>query len=322
MHRRNDNSSVPDVVVSDDELQRYLEGDVSVARQEEIEAALAHDSPLEQRLRKALALRAALSTLPENLAHVDLWQRVQQGVAKQPAPHRTTPPAWSWIGKATGAVALCAAGFLLWFGDNTAPPSTPEFRAKSTAAEPFPFTGFDVYRLEKTSAVPVRISSSDAQGNDPAHIASGDALLFSYSNGGKAPFGYLLLFSVDSAGVVHWYYPELTSRDRQAASIAVHGDVSVPLPQAIRVDHAPGSLDLFAVFSRTPWTTADVERRVQATQNPHLLPAELARSSNDDDNTDAVFVAHKKVTVMPATLHAGDGSAARVDGTSKTNGSR
>jgi hypothetical protein len=88
---------------------------------------------------------------------------------------------------------------------------------------------------------------------------TGDVMKFAYTNGG--PCRHLFLFGVDEKMEIKWYEPH----PPQTSSVAVRGKaVDEPLPRAVRlsVNHTPGDLRVFAVFSMRPITTAEVQQAV------------------------------------------------------------
>jgi hypothetical protein len=130
-----------------------------------------------------------------------------------------------------------------------------EFRAKSIAAEApgDRWAGIDVMRVDREgSAHPLPA---------PGTVHAGDKLVFRYVSGGPAPFDYLMVFAVDAAAQIHWYYPGYETAGTNPSSIAIeHDGRGRSLPDAIEHDLPTGPLVFYAVFTHAPLHVLDVER--------------------------------------------------------------
>ncbi|WNG47119.1 hypothetical protein F0U60_25575 [Archangium minus] len=88
-------------------------------------------------------------------------------------------------------------------------------------------------------------------------------LAFGYRNPEAKRF--LMVFGVDSAGRVHWYFPSWTVPEEDPTSIPISpGDDLHELPEAISQSLAPGRLAVHAVFLDTPLTVRQMEERLGA----------------------------------------------------------
>jgi hypothetical protein len=74
---------------------------------------------------------------------------------------------------------------------------------------------------------------------------------------------YLMVFAVDSAGAIHWYYPE----GGTATSVPIRSHVrEEPLPHRVTHPLAPGPLTLFAWLTTRAHSVAQVEALIRAGQ--------------------------------------------------------
>lgn len=245
-------------------LAAFLEGEVTRSEAAQIEAALTGDATARQQLAQLREIQTALGTVPDELAGVDLVAGVRCAIAADRAAH--SPPAsrtW-WRGGLVAAMAVAAALLViarLPGAPRPAPPSRAidEFRAK--AADP----GGAMDRWVRVDAF--RVQSDGAArplGATGGTLRSGDGLVFRYTDVSREPFGYLMIFAIDAAREIHWYYPAYEAASTDPASLAIEpGGSEVGLSDAIRHDLRPGPLVIYAVFTRAPMRVLDVERRLR-----------------------------------------------------------
>jgi hypothetical protein len=90
-------------------------------------------------------------------------------------------------------------------------------------------------------------------------LRTGDGILVAYSNP-SSELGYLMVFAVDQAGGVHWYYPgyERLGEDPTAVPIRT-GAFGVELGEEIRHDLPRGDLRMFGLFLPRPLHVLEVE---------------------------------------------------------------
>ena len=94
-------------------------------------------------------------------------------------------------------------------------------------------------------------------------FARGDALAFSYINGSADPYPYLIIYGVDAAGAVHWFYPAYERAEDNPSSVSIAATHhAIRLPDAVHQDAAPGPYVLHAVFSREPLSIQHAEAAV------------------------------------------------------------
>ena len=190
----------------------------------------------------------------------DVLSLVQSGRAERqrfPVPvapsRRGLRPRW-WLVPAFGLPVMAVLVFALGgtgkhrLNDE----DTMGFHARGAAKERTDrWISFDIFRARAGGYEPVQES-----------IASDDALTFSYRDRSSPAFTHLLLFAIDDAAQVHWYYP--ASTEDKAASIALTGNTAADLPDQVRYHLGRGSLRLFAILSREPLQALKVENLARA----------------------------------------------------------
>lgn len=228
-----------------DELLRFTQGEVTANRAAELEAWAAAAPANRARLDE---LRSMLTALAAPVPPVDLLAEVHAQFARAPpAGHRLRP---GLVRAAAFAAAACLAA--VWL---TARPPTDTVRTKGTGAtRADAWAGVQAYRVEPGGA-PRPLGE---------HLRAHDSLLFAYTNGGPAPFPYLLIFAVDSSGRVYWYYPAWTvpGEDPQAISIQPSERV-VELYEQVAQPLSPGPVVVHAIFSRRALRVSEVERALR-----------------------------------------------------------
>jgi hypothetical protein len=97
-------------------------------------------------------------------------------------------------------------------------------------------------------------------------------LRLTVSNGGK--FRYVFLFGLDDAHAVKWYAP----RPPETSSVAAPAGSDVPIGDAMRlgVNHDPGTVRVYALFSDAPVSSTDIEASIEKmhTTKPSLTSAD------------------------------------------------
>lgn len=243
-------------------LAAYLEGEVTPSETAIIEAHLRDSGAARGRLDQLDEIRRTLARLPEDpdepLAQAALWRAVDAAPAR---PRAVRSPWWrALLGFGAAACAtLCAVLLLRAF----TPPVVPvahdsEFQRKAAAAIPDDrWVHIEVLRVA---------TDGTARPLPGGVVRAGDKLVFRYASGGPDPFGFLMVFAVDAAQDIHWYYPAYETAGSDPASVAIRGDGgAAALPDAIEHPLPAGPLVFYGVFTRTPLRVVDVERRVAAT---------------------------------------------------------
>lgn len=240
MTRRNELSSV--------NLAAYLEQEVTASEAASIETALAESPGATRRLGELDSLRRALREPPAEVMGIDLVARVREGV-RLPAPR----PRRSWLrgGLALVAALAVAAGALV-----LVPRAADEFRAKgapSGKSDERRWAGVSAYRVDEAGVF------SPLGATLPTHAG----LVFSYTNLGSRPFGYLMIFGIDAKGEVRWFHPAFEAPGTDPTSIAIlPGQARRALGELVVFDLPPGKFTLHALFTRRALHVLEVEALV------------------------------------------------------------
>jgi hypothetical protein len=238
-------------------LVAFLEGEITRSEAARIEGELADSAALRRQLAHLREIRTSLTELPDELAGVDLVASVRRAIADSPAsvPARR---AW-WRGGLFAAMAVVAVTLVI--ARQLAPPreAPDEFRVKTAdpAGAEDRWVRVDVFRVDRDGA-------ARPLGATGGVLHSGDGLVFRYTDVSPEPFGYLMIFAIDAAHEIHWYYPGYEAAGSDPASLAIRSRGSdVALSDAIHHDLRPGPLVIYALFTRQPLRVLDMELRLR-----------------------------------------------------------
>lgn len=249
-------------------LTAYLEGEVTASERLRIEAQLRDSAEARRTLERLRNVSELLGDPAPELESIDLTARVRAAV-RRPAPlparrARSFAPLW------LGGVAACVGALALFSLQPLQPQQlqpeddSSEFHAKSnlgTLSEGNRWAGIQIFRVRGSSA-PERLG---------ARMDAGDGLVFSYTNLGAQPFQYLMIFAVDGANQVRWFYPAYERIGTNPESIAIErGRANVPLGEMVQHDFANGSLSVYALFTNVKVNVLQIEDWVKE----HGAPAE------------------------------------------------
>jgi hypothetical protein len=95
-------------------------------------------------------------------------------------------------------------------------------------------------------------------------------LRLTVSNGGH--FQRVFVVGLDDTHELKWYAP----RPPETASVAAPAGVDVPLGAAVRlgVNHDPGKVRIYALFSDAPLAAGEVEAAAERLRASHALPSQ------------------------------------------------
>jgi len=221
----------------------FLEGEVTQTRADEIRAHLAVCQPCRDHLEQDKLIIEALSTDDAELERFDIAPAVlsAEREARRPAPRR-----FRLLSLYAGVAAcLVILGAVFLFSDRS------EYRVKGAPPAAFEqdrWVGLQVYQAP--DGKPTRLGKELSPGTD---------LLFSYSNTGKTPFRYLMVFAIDSRGSVHWFYPAYQEPGTDPASIEISAGKRIELRERIHHKYAPGTLTIIGLFTRAPYRVTQIE---------------------------------------------------------------
>jgi hypothetical protein len=114
----------------------------------------------------------------------------------------------------------------------------------------------------------VRAFCLDGSGVTPT-CTRASQLRLTVSNAGK--FRYMFLLGLDDAHAIKWYAP----RPPETSSVAAPVGNDVPVGDALRlgVNHDPGAVRVYAIFSDAPVSVAEVEASVEHMRAMKLSPS-------------------------------------------------
>ncbi|MDJ0764508.1 MAG: hypothetical protein QNJ97_16140 [Myxococcota bacterium] len=242
-------------------LVRYLEGEVTRSQASEIEEWLA-DHPADQRrlegLKKTIHL---LSETDKELSDIDFAPLVREGIERETdALPKTASPTLRL--KIWAPLAACFAAVLIgaiWWQvrSNDAVSDVSQFRVKSSgdvSNTREKWVGISAYRVVTPGHSPKPLGD---------HMRATDALLFSYTNNGKTPFKYLMIFAIDENRQVFWYYPEYLQANTNPAGIPIRKDVSeMELPEMIAHLFSGGPVTIYGLFTDQMIRVSEIEKIV------------------------------------------------------------
>jgi hypothetical protein len=217
-------------------------------------ASLGQPSPAAfERIGAAVVAEAAAAGRPS------AWQRLLQWLA---APRHWAPLATG----ATAAVLLLALPWLL------APRPVEEFRARGggAAAGERP-AGLRAFCLDGSGVTP--------------RCSQAAQLRLTVSNGGH--YQRVFVVGLDETGELKWYAP----RPPETTSVPAPAGVDVPLGAAVRlgVNHDPGKVRIYALFSDNPLSAEEIEAAAERVRGARVQPETLPLVRKD--------VAQKSVTI-------------------------
>jgi hypothetical protein len=167
------------------------------------------------------------------------------------------PRPWAYGAAAAAAVVVLLPFFV------SRQPGGEEFQSRGGSTSPAR-AGVRAFCLDKSGVTP---------------RCDRDSLLrLTVSNGGGFP--YLFLVGLDDALALKWYAP----RPPATASVAAPSGSDVPVGDAVRlgVNHDPGRVHVYALFSQTPIDARDIEAAVaQLSARGQKPPAELPLARSD-----------------------------------------
>ena len=267
------------------DLAKYAEGEVTASEAEEMAERLSKEP---RNRRKLARINRAIAHLrpDETLDDIDIYTGIHQRLAEtsfRSESHRRAIP-FRRIGLAAAAVtAILLPAILFLKGPPSPAENTAGFRAKSAKKH--------VDNRSRWIALNVfRLSGNEAAEQVASTLHAKDGLLFSYTNLGPKPFSRLMVFAVDHARRVYWYYPAyLDERDDPKGISIAKGVSRAGLREVIAHPYREGALTIFGLFSDGPLTVSAVEAAVRQG---------IADSEGFEATFDGVRVTALNVTVL------------------------
>jgi hypothetical protein len=108
-----------------------------------------------------------------------------------------------------------------------------------------------------------RVPAGGAAERVGAVVRAGDSLAFSYQNPPQLGASHLMIFAVDDAAHVYWFWPAWTSAGADPVALAISPSAGpVELAEAVRHPMRPGRLTIHALFTRRPYHVREIEAAV------------------------------------------------------------
>lgn len=246
---------------SDEDFLQDADGALSGEATERQRAHVRECTRCHEREATLRALIADLAAPPGAGIDVRAHTRaVMDRLDRAPAPRARSRRGWALGG--LGAAAACVAAYFVF----RPPASVGTVQARG---------GFREASLARDVEVrPCAVGEGLRRLGPGAIIDGSTPLTAAFRNLGAAP-AFLLLFSVDAQGVVHWIAPRYTtaSEDPIAVTIPVTADEEVLGTTAVLDDVTPGPLRVVALISPAPTHVSQVESlEGNAIDAAHLAP--------------------------------------------------
>ncbi|MBN2716245.1 MAG: hypothetical protein JXX14_10350 [Deltaproteobacteria bacterium] len=240
------------------QLGRYVAGELTASEAEVLNGALANSQESRTRL---IRVRTAVNHISDmsDAEDVDLLPGIRRRIALMPqqsAPQRSV--VFRRIIPVLAAAGLLLAAAFLYnaYLKNEAATVPEGIRAKTATA------GADT-RTRWIALNAFRLSQNDAPTRITDTLHPDDGLVFSYTNLGPAPFAHLMVFAIDDAAQVYWYYPAFLDAKDNPRGIQIKNGVSREgLAEVIAHPYNEGTLQLFGLFSDTALQVSDIENAV------------------------------------------------------------
>lgn len=198
------------------------------------------------------------------------------------------------IGLAVAAVAVVAGPWLLQQGSDS------QFQARGF--ETSAGVGVRAFCIVPSQSGDGRIRAAFPAQDTPNDSLAGpspacridDVVQFAYSNSASdagPTFEYLFLFGVDERLEPLWYYPH--PQEAQSVPIATGRDaVNVPLPGGVRlgVNHRPGIVRVYGLFTKEPLAVQTVEDRLVSLRTQVSSPRDLSALGVVNDGGEVSFL--------------------------------
>jgi len=270
--------------VSTRELIAYLMGEMTCSDAKLLERRLARSVELSRRLSDLEKMLDRLRSDDASVAPTDLVADVRRAIeqskarptkSRWPAPR----PAWLAPALALGIGAVAVVGLLVSPAERTVTPSDrPAMQARSAAVR--------LYDADRWVALHAfRVTADGRPSALDASLRQHEGLAFAYTNLGRHPQSYLMVFAVDSQRQAYWFYPAYTDGHSNPRSIAIEpSQERTELPEVVRHHYHIGAARLYAVFSRTPLWVGDVEEMLHTQSLGPPLPERLPLPNTAQDS--------------------------------------
>jgi hypothetical protein len=246
--------------ISPKNLALYLVGEVTRSQSEEIEEHLSLCGACSKELE---CLRDMAGRIGKQTQDRDYLPEIRRRIEKDGLAARPKSRKWPVITAA--GVLLVALAALVFFLLQSGRPDD-EFRVKSDLP---PVMEQD--RWVGIQAFSVGDSGAPAALGD-VHEKS-DYLIFSYTNLGESPYGFLMIFAVDEQGRVYWFHPAYTQAGEDPVSVKIsRGAERIELREKVRHEYPAGRLWIYGLFTSEPVKVSSIEKMIEAAARGERIP--------------------------------------------------
>ncbi|MCP4603746.1 MAG: hypothetical protein GY847_25050 [Proteobacteria bacterium] len=270
-----------DSQLSTDELIRYCEGEVTRSEAQEIEDRLADNALDRKRLSKLQQMTQGLKEADEELENIDFVPHVREAIKAVSVESLNERVSKRWR-IATLSLAACFAAMvglsIFWsVTQEQKMLDSDQFRVKADGP-------LDLERENWINISAFLISDNGSPKPLEQQMRPDDALLFSYTNLGDKPFGYLMIFGVNAEGEVFWYYPAYTEEQTDPAGIPIHRAArDVELLEKIQHKMTAGPLVIYGLFTDQSFSVSRIEKIItDSINNTGGDPNQLQRLPIED----------------------------------------
>lgn len=249
--------------LSPKDLAKYLVGEVTRSQAEEVEEHLAACAVCRAELEDMREMVGRIGKPTEDIEQKDYLSEVHGRIERGDRAIEPRRRRWPLIAVAGAVVAaLVVAGFILLRPTD----ADEEFRVKADdprILEQDRWAGIRAFRLEASGA-PASLGD---------RLEKGEYLIFTYTNLGEKPYGFLMIFAVDESGEVYWFHPAHTQAGEDPASIKVSKGVErVELKEQVRHEYPVGGLWIYGLFTNEPVRVSVIEQMAKSTARGERIP--------------------------------------------------
>ena len=219
--------------------QQFDEGALAPLEQQAVKAHLNRCAQCRERYDRLVRIERGLSQKRVPSAQLERMRAL--GPPLPAASKRRAP----WILWLSGPLAAAAVFLVTFVSKPQIAPRGSEPSGRLAWIRAFESTGDTTKPLGKT-------------------LPKASGLAFAYHNLANSPYRFVAIAGLDSAGRVHWYYPEYASQNDTPRSVAIEpGSADRALPQRVFSDHALGALQICALFTQKPLSVVQIDRQVE-----------------------------------------------------------
>ena len=230
---------------------------------------------------------------PAAVEFAGIERAVLAAAAAEEAPERRFDRVVRWLLAPMRLVPVAVCALALAFilprlsseapvsGDGRAPvlgTAAEEFQVRGSAG-PARSAGVRAFCVEGETVRALDLAAAAGRGTQDAVCPHSAQLRFAASNAGG--YRYLFLVGVDASRALQWYAPRPPATLSEEAPATGRVDAPVGKPLRLAVNHEPGWLRVYALFSDLPLGSGEVEAAVAAMPRTGLLPEQVPLARHD-----------------------------------------